>query len=310
MKINSEINKYEPSKAFYESRYQTNYMDFWPRWKKERIKKLIGGFNLPPEGVALDFGCGTGVWTRVLKDSLPSWEILGTDISETALKKARKNCPDCSFFHIDEASEYRDKFNFIYTHHVLEHVFAINESISMLSSLNSRKEKSYMFHVFPCGNPDSYEYKICSLIQNGIEKENGNRFFFEDEGHVRRMTTQEISSIMSQFGFELIQDYYANQYHGAVSWIVDAGFMFANSLFNLDLALNWEAKKELTHQRRKLLLLSLFGGYIPGPLNYINLPSKIIIQKYLLKKSLNEWKTACNEKNGSEMYLLYERRGT
>ena len=50
MEIKPDINKYTSSKAFYESRYQTNYMDSWPEWKKERIKKLIEGFNLPPKG--------------------------------------------------------------------------------------------------------------------------------------------------------------------------------------------------------------------------------------------------------------------
>ena len=258
----------------------------------------------------MDFGCGTGVWTKILKDCLPSWEIWGTDLSETAVKKARIHCTDCSFFPLDEAYDFKEKFNFIFTHHVLEHVFNIYESISLINSLNSRREKSYMFHIFPCGNPDSYEYKLCSLIQNGIEKEYGNRFFFEDEGHVRRMTTQEITSIISSFGFNLTQDYYANQYHGAVRWITDAGLMFINSLCNVDQALHNEAKTELIRQRRKLLILSLFGGSLSGRLQYVNLPSKVIIQKYLLKKAINEWNASCTEKNGSEMYLLYERTGS
>lgn len=45
------------------------------------------------------------------------------------------------------------------------------------------------------------------------------------------------------------------------------------------------------------------------PLRYINFPFKIIIQKYLLNKSVNEWKRSRKEKNGSEMYLLFEGMG-
>jgi SAM-dependent methyltransferase len=307
MEIKQNIKEYGLSRAFYESRYKSNYMDSWPQWKKDRIKKLIADFHLPKNGVALDFGCGTGEWTSVLKDSLPSWEIWGTDISKTAVEKAIKKCPNCSFFHLGEASEYQNKFNLIFTHHVLEHVCDLNDSISLMNSLISRREMSYMFHILPCGNPDSYEYKICSLIQNGIEKENGNRFFFEDEGHVRRMTTQEISSIFSQFGFELTDEYYANQYHGAISWMIDSGFSFIKSLFDVNRASGCVAKKELIRQRRKLLFLCSppFGLSMPRPFHYINLPLKIIIQKYLRKRSLDEWKTSCREKNGSEMYLLY-----
>lgn len=94
MQISSGISSYNSSRAFYESRYESNYMDSWPDWKKERIKELIKSFNLPSSGSALDFGCGTGVLTRVLKDTLPSWDIWGTDVSETAIEKARIYCPD------------------------------------------------------------------------------------------------------------------------------------------------------------------------------------------------------------------------
>lgn len=40
MKMKTDINNMESSKAFYEARYQINYMDSWRRWKKERIKKV------------------------------------------------------------------------------------------------------------------------------------------------------------------------------------------------------------------------------------------------------------------------------
>ncbi len=47
------------------------------------------------------------------------------------------------------------------------------------------KPESSMLHFMPCGNEGSYEYNVCLLRSDGINTELENRFFFEDEGHVR-----------------------------------------------------------------------------------------------------------------------------
>ncbi|MFA4942497.1 MAG: class I SAM-dependent methyltransferase, partial [Patescibacteria group bacterium] len=149
------------SKEFYESRYLDGYMDDWPTEKKLRITEIIKSLNLPETGEALDFGCGNGVFSEVLKKSLPSWKIYGCDISETAILNAAKKLPNCTFFINNDQKYISKKFDFVFTHHVLEHVFDIKKSAEQI---NQRlKEKSSMLHIFPCGNPGSYEFKLCNL---------------------------------------------------------------------------------------------------------------------------------------------------
>ena len=69
------LNALETSKDFYENRYKKGYMEKWPEDKKDRVYGVIRSLNLPHEGEGLDFGCGNGVFTEMLKKALPNWNI-------------------------------------------------------------------------------------------------------------------------------------------------------------------------------------------------------------------------------------------
>src|SRR4030043_764330 len=56
---------------FYQKRYAQSYMDEWPIEKKKRVYQLIRDLGLPNVGKAIDFGCGNGVLTNVIKQALP-----------------------------------------------------------------------------------------------------------------------------------------------------------------------------------------------------------------------------------------------
>ena len=66
---------------FYEERYVKGYMAEWPVEKKQRIFKIIQQLELPENGKVLDIGCGNGVFTDVIKQALPKWEVYGAEIS-------------------------------------------------------------------------------------------------------------------------------------------------------------------------------------------------------------------------------------
>jgi 2-polyprenyl-3-methyl-5-hydroxy-6-metoxy-1,4-benzoquinol methylase len=176
------------SKAYYENAYTGDYMDEWEDDTKYRIIEVINGLNLSNEGTALDFGCGAGVLTDVIRQALPGYKVYGTDISENAINKAKIYYDKCTFFHDSDASHNKMKFDFIFTHHVLEHVYDIVEVADQIVSY--LKPSSSMLHILPCGNENSLEYNICSLVKNGIDDQKGGRFYFEDKGHVRRLTTE------------------------------------------------------------------------------------------------------------------------
>jgi predicted TPR repeat methyltransferase len=56
----------------YESRYEHGYMENYSADVKDRIFGIIRDLRLPEQGDALDFGCGNGVLTEVIRQALPS----------------------------------------------------------------------------------------------------------------------------------------------------------------------------------------------------------------------------------------------
>src|SRR5437667_11616586 len=99
---------------FYEERYTQGYLDEWPAYKKRRIAEFVRSAELPESGEALDFGCGNGILTEVVRQALPvGWTTCGTDISQVAIQNARGRYPDCSFFPADDDHLRGKKFDFL-----------------------------------------------------------------------------------------------------------------------------------------------------------------------------------------------------
>lgn len=315
MKI-KEMNSIKDFKNFYEDRYAHDYMEKWPEDKKERICEIIRSFMLPDRGDALDFGCGNGVFTSVLKKALPGWNIFGCDISEIAIENATKRIPDCKFF-VTEDMEYRDKkFDFIFTHHVLEHVFDIR--IAAQQIIERAHDNSSMLHILPCGNKGSFEYRICDLRIDGINQEMENRFFFEDEGHVRRMTTDSLVLLFKRFDFVLDKEFYSNQNYGALNLITRSHPALLFTMFNPLKGKNIKSKITLG----LLLFKFLFIFMLRVPLMLYEkgtkaknivlmavslIPSRIskYFDEYFMSLSNREWQKCKTQKNGSEMYLYF-----
>ncbi|MBI5233651.1 MAG: class I SAM-dependent methyltransferase [Deltaproteobacteria bacterium] len=312
------------SKDFYENRYLRGYMEDgdWPKEHKRRIYELIRGLGLPAKGEALDFGCGNGVFTIVLKSDLPGWGVFGCDISETAVKNASKNIVDCTFFTNNDPA-FRDKrFDFVFSHHVLEHVFDIKAVVFEIGSMSARYAS--MLHIFPCGNPGSFEYQLCGLRPGGIEKNKGNRFFFEDDGHVRRLTSQECALLFNGLGFVLKKEFFANHYWGSINWITRSHPCVFFKMFNPIKGMDLNAKVGLLRMLLKfsplwaLRMPSVIyeysrkkNGRLISSLSY--LPSRLAmpLDRHLASLSEKKWQERMFDKKGSVMYLyLYEARLT
>jgi trans-aconitate methyltransferase len=316
-----DLYNQEESIQFYEQRYSNGYMDEWDPVKKQRVSEIIHELNLPDTGVALDFGCGTGVFTEVIKKALPQWQVYGTDISSVAIDRAKERHPDCSFFILSDNNFNNMKFDFLFTHHVLEHVYNINVIEEIV---NFMKPSSSCLHILPCGNPGSFEHKICLLTRNGVNKDLGGRFFFEDEGHVRRLNTDQMSLLLKRYGLSLCKEYYANQYYGAINWIT-GNREHIMQMTNPVNGLNLISKIELLMLRVWLLLiyiLMLPANYIKkfkektvvGIKQYVFLgigiflyPLSIQFYNYIKDKSEQEWRLKKTYRNGSEMYLYYKK---
>lgn len=318
-----DLHQQKNAIEFYNERYEHGYMEEWDDLKKNKVKEILGLIQLPERGKALDFGCGNGVFTQLIKEAFPQWDVFGVEISQVAVQNAKKKYPQCTFFSIDKAASYQHQFDFLFSHHVLEHVQNIDEALATINDY--LKENASQLHILPCGNEGSFEYQICSLKTHGIETTKENRFFFEEPGHLRRLNTKQLSDHEAKIGFRLEKEFYSNQIDGAINWITKSSPRFVKKLTSPDDAKNDEARKKLIALRKKLLpltymqfpyskyweiktkwhktitdYLKLYTFYFPSLL------SKSLYET-LDKKAQKEWVLKKTNRNGSEMFLYFKR---
>lgn len=321
--MNTDLHNIDTAIEFYDERYEEGYMEEWDESKKRKVEEIIRSLNLPENGKALDFGCGNGVFTIIIKNCLPAWEVYGVEISPIAVKNASKKFPQCNFFTNDKANNYTNFFDFIFSHHVLEHVQDISATIKEIDDY--LKATSSQLHILPCGNKGSYEYNICSLHRNGVEKDKENRFFFEEPGHLRRLTSVELIQLMEPLGFSVGKQFFANQYYGAINWITKSSPRFIKKLTNVFDAVDEDAKTKLTKLRKELLKLTysqfayskywmIKSKWKKKPSDYLKLwilffPASISSVAYKKYNQLadEEWNKRKTEVNGSEMYMYFQR---
>ncbi len=187
-------------------------MDEWPRDQVEKVTQLIQAAKLPSHGKAIDFGCGTGFFTQVLADLLPGWRVIGTDISNPALEKARARHGSLSFELLDDLSRHQLRSDFLFSHHVLEHVPNLIHTRDQINGFLA--PEAAMLHILPCGNAGSLSHTLCAARVGGIQQDLQNRFFFEDIGHVRRLTSDELEALFAPLGFRVEQKYFTGQFWG------------------------------------------------------------------------------------------------
>jgi ubiquinone/menaquinone biosynthesis C-methylase UbiE len=98
-KQNAALLNKHGSAAFYDARYLGHYMEEWPESAKARVREVIQLLDLPRNGQALDFGCGSGVMTEVLRQALGSeWTVFGCDVSGVAIFQGRRALPALHLF--------------------------------------------------------------------------------------------------------------------------------------------------------------------------------------------------------------------
>jgi trans-aconitate methyltransferase len=314
-----------PSIRFYDDRFRSGYMDDWPREKKDRISDLVKELPLPPEGVALDFGCGTGVFTEVLRTALPrGWTVVGSDLSDVAVGKARQRFPACTFMLPSDPRMSQYKFGFVFSHHVLEHVYDLAATLGQIDELVA--DGACALHVLPCGNEGSFEYSVCATRRDGIDAKLGNRYFYEDEGHVRRLRSRELESALGTRRWSLERSFYANQREGAVNWITKTSPSFilrfadpsataslrdtiAVSKLRRSLLLLWASRFPASFIESRLLKRKWSAAETAVALLCLPLyPFAKPLDVYLRTRARHEWRCSRDNPCGSEMYLFFRRQ--
>lgn len=315
----------EAAEAFYDRRYRAGYMDDWPIEKLERVAALVRELPLPARGRVLDFGCGAGMFTAVLQSALPGWEVHGTDISAEGIGRAAAAMPGCSFHGLSDTDHLAGTFDLVFTHHVLEHVSDIRQTADLLTGMLNAG--GAMLHILPCGDSGGFEASVCAMRRDGVEPDRENRFFFDEEGHLRRLTTQGLIDLWANAGFVPERVYRAARWSGALERLTasqDFGSLW--QFADPDMAVDATAANRLRRWRAVLVtlwlmrkptavvgnklgngvrsvrdLLMLVGGVTLYPLSKP-------VDWFIRRLASREWSRDRHLAGGSEMYVFLIRR--
>lgn len=318
----------ESLKQHYNDRYTGDYMDVdaYSTWAHEgladhRVRQTLEQVHNHPDRV-LDYGCGQGKWTPLLRDIFPHAEIVGIDISEVAVAKASQKFPQHQFLVFDgnRAALEDNSFDLIFSFHVLEHVLDISASITDITRL--LRPGGYACIIFPCGNKQSFEDRLVNLMQNGrkLSATGEYVFFYEiDDGHLRRMPSDKTIALFEEQGLIIQTQFYSGQLFAALDWLIrGTGPAYINRIFGSCKPINQVAAIKLATMRRLLLFINRFLGYKRLDLRKRRPPLKhaavlatqkvaATVDRSIVELARREWDHRRQEKHGSAQYLVFRK---
>lgn len=319
---------HQSMKDEYDRRYGGNYMDAdaYSNWVHDglaayRVRQTLQQIPGSPRRI-LDYGCGQGKWTPLLREVFYGAEIVGIDISGVATEKAASKYPDCRFMAFDgERAPLADaEFDLVFSFHVLEHVLDIGASIHDIARLV--RPSGYACIIFPCGNQNSFEDRFVSLLKNGREQSpTGEQIFFfeKEEGHLRRMESAQTIALFRKEGLELRHEFYSGQFFAALDWLVrGTGPHYINGMFRGVIPVSSLASIKLFLMRKLLIGLHRFLRYRNLDLtkrraflkqSIVRLVSRIAsnLDDRIMKLARREWDIHREDKAGSVQYLIFEK---
>jgi ubiquinone/menaquinone biosynthesis C-methylase UbiE len=317
----------EQIRSYYDARYAGDYMCGIADVEVQRLRELLGPVPTKLSRV-LDYGCGRGAWIDALISLFPHAQISGIDISVTAISKARIRFPEERLVSFDgnRAPFDSESFDLVFSYHVLEHVRDIELTVADMARLVRRG--GYLCAVFPCGNSGSFEEQVVRLVRGGVERSATGevRFYCEDPGHVRRITTGDIVRRFAIHGVNPVSLFFGNQRWGQIEWMARYGPNWIRETFDPGRAATRSAWAKLCVLRLALLALSPFvkvyeakdlGGRIRSARNLRRRllfataiaarPLAIPIGAMLARASEAEWRHHRHEPGASAQYLLFQR---
>ena len=146
---------------YFEGYYIHEITDFTPAGFNRMYKWFRGIFSTLDKYVdiedgkgkrAIEFGCAIGAVSKVLSDL--GYDVLGTDVSSYAVKRASKLAPEIKFsvHDIQKPFKKKEKFDLVCAFDVIEHLKVPEKAIRNMFSIV--KDNG----VVICSTPNDYEY--------------------------------------------------------------------------------------------------------------------------------------------------------
>lgn len=178
-------------------KYLEDFSFKWPVLKKILPSKDSQKF--------LDFGCGTGKLIREMNLLHPKNKYLGIDVSESAIKVAKKSTPWASFYVVQDGNKFPFKnasFDFILAADVIEHVYNTKETFSEL--VRVLKKGGQILITTPY-----YGFlKNLLIISFGFDQ-----VFDPMGGHIRFYTKKSLFSTLKAEGFNIVKYGYYGRFY-------------------------------------------------------------------------------------------------
>jgi 2-polyprenyl-3-methyl-5-hydroxy-6-metoxy-1,4-benzoquinol methylase len=136
----------------------------------------------------LNYGCGGGIFTILLNEKFLT---SGIDISENAIKQAKKNYSNIDFYHISNPP--KKKFDVVISFDVIEHVFDFDD---YFTSINSLIKKGGRLLIATNEN--------CFLKMLYISLFTMDTYFHPYNPHIRFFTRKTMTDLLNMWGYKVI----------------------------------------------------------------------------------------------------------
>jgi SAM-dependent methyltransferase len=313
--------------AFYDQRYSGNYMATHALLEVRRVRETLAAVPHEPETI-LDYGCGRGAWMPVLDETFPGAHLVGVDISERAVGRAREDFPTAAYAVVkDDICPLPDgSVDLLFSYHVLEHVRDLDATVADMARLV--RPGGTLCIMLPCANEGSFEEKIVRRLAGGVETSmyGERRFFFDDAGHLRRPTSDELLLLFADHGVVPAGAFFAGHFFGAIEWLAVAGRESIRELFDARRAPEPRTRLRLTAWRSAVSLLSIAVRVDAArielrtarrearPRRRVALatawalrPPAAAVAGALRAAAWSEWRRRRRDSRGSGMYLILTR---
>lgn len=160
----------------------------------------------------LDYGCGTGKFTRILKDR--GSDVVGVDIAEKELAIARPKYPDISFFAIrDMADKVQKGFDFATLNFVISAIPSQETIVDIFKNIRD--------FLKPSGH--------LVMMNSNYEKSPGRQFFTFAIGEVTPKTGAPLKVYLGADRSLVIEDYFYSK-EDYINMLKQAGFSVEKTL--------------------------------------------------------------------------------
>jgi SAM-dependent methyltransferase len=243
--------------AFYDERYEGEYMSVHGDLEVWRVRETLRSVSLPPAPSVVDYGCGRGAWVPVLRAAFGEARVVGVEISPKAVDEARREHPYADFLTFDgsRAPLPDASADLVFSYHVLEHVLDLSETVADMARVV--RPGGYVCAICPCANRASIEELTTRLVENGVERSSTGeaRFFYEDPGHLRRLTSEQLAARFAEHGCRLVDEFY-ERHLAAVNYICSLPW-FVRRLFDPSRARTRSAAIKLTLLRASFMSVAV-----------------------------------------------------